>query len=126
MRHASLEHIVEDNKDEYYRTLRRGQATLDVGEAQLSDWVSFFLSCLRRQSEVLERKVERERVMAPVAPLSAKIMEIVSEHGRTTVREATALTGSNRNTVKAHLKHLVGAGRLVQRGRGKGTWYEKP
>ena len=124
--YASLEHIVEDNKDEYYRTLRRGQTTLDVGEAQLSDWVSFFLSCLRRQSEVLERKVERERIMAPVAPLSAKIMEIVLEHGRTTVREATALTGSNRNTVKAHLKQLVHAGRLVQRGRGKGTWYEKP
>ena len=64
--------------------------------------------------------------MAPVAPLSAKILELASEHGRVTIRDATALTGANRNTVKIHVQHLVKAGRLVPRGRGKGTWYEKP
>lgn len=124
--YASLERIVEDNKDEYYRTLRRGQATLDGDESGLADWVRFFVECLVRQTEVLERKVERERIVAPLSPLSAKIMDIVREHGRTTVRDATALTASNRNTVKKHLAQLVATGRLVRRGRGKGTWYERP
>jgi predicted ArsR family transcriptional regulator len=64
--------------------------------------------------------------MSPLAPLSEKILEIVRQHGRVTVREAAAAFGANRNTVKDHLKRLVQAGRLSPRGRGKGTWYEKP
>jgi predicted HTH transcriptional regulator len=57
--------------------------------------------------------------------LSEKLLAIVREHGRVTVSHAEALTGANRNTIKDHLKRLVNSGRLVRRGRGRGTWYEK-
>ncbi len=124
--YSSLERVFEENKADYYRSLRRAQATLDRDESQLADWIAFFLACLQRQSESLERKVGAEGMMAPLAPLSAKILEIVLDHGRITVRDATALTGANRNTVKAHLQGLVISGRLVRCGRGRGTWYEKP
>ena len=123
--YSSLERIVEDSKDQYYAALRRAQATLDGDESQLNDWLTFFIRCLVGQKEVLERKIERERLMPPLAPLSEKLLSIVLEHGRVTVREATALTGANRNTIKDHLKRLVAGGRLTRRGRGKGTWYEK-
>ena len=62
--------------------------------------------------------------MAPLAPLSEKLLGIVREHGRVTVREAVAITRANRNSIKDHLGKLVGAGWLVRRGRGRGTWYE--
>ena len=123
--YSSLERIVEDSKDQYYAALRRAQATLDGDESQLIDWLTFFIRCLVRQKEVLERKVDRERLMPPLAPLSEELVSIVLEHGRVTVREAAALTGANRNTIKDHLKRLVDGGRLTRRGRGKGTWYEK-
>jgi len=123
--YSSLERIVEDSKDEYYMALRRAQNTLDEDEAQLIDWITFFVRALHRQKEVLERKVERERLMVPLAPLSEKLLGIVNEHGRVTVREAAALTKANRNTIKDHLGKLVDAGRLVRRGQGRGTWYEK-
>ncbi|MCP4600779.1 MAG: Fic family protein [Proteobacteria bacterium] len=123
--YSSLERIVEDSKDEYYMALRRAQATLDENEAQLIDWITFFVRALHRQKEALERKIEQERLMAPLAPLSEKLLGIVNEHGRVTVREAAALTKANRNTIKDHLGKLVGAGRLVRRGQGRGTWYEK-
>lgn len=124
--YSSLERIVEDNKDGYYLALRSAQATLDRDESRLTDWITFFLSCLERQQDVLNRKLKRERIMYPLASLSAEIMAIVEDHGRITVREATSLTNANRNTVKLHLKQLVDAGRLARRGRRKGTWYEKP
>ena len=124
--YSSLERIVEDSKDQYYLALRRAQETLDGDESQLIDWLVFFVRCLVRQKEVLERKVERERLMPPMAPLSEKLLRIVLEHGRVTVREAVVLTGANRNTIKDHLKQLVDGGRLSRRGRGRGTWYEKP
>jgi len=124
--YSSLERIVEENKDAYYLALRRAQATLDTDESQLIDWIIFFLRCLVLQQEVLESKLKKERIMAPLAPLSARILSIIEEHGRLTVREAVSLTGANRNTIKLHFRQLVNAGRLVKRGRGRGTWYEKP
>jgi Fic family protein len=123
--YSSLERIVEDSKDHYYTALRRAQATLDGDESQLIEWLTFFVRCLLRQKEVLERKIERERLMPPLAPLSEKLLSIVLEHGRVTVREAAVLTGANRNTIKDHLKRLVDGGRLRRHGRGRGTWYEK-
>ena len=123
--YSSLERIVEENKDEYYRTLRRAQATLDKDESQLIDWLTFFVRALHRQKEVLERKVQQEKLMAPLAPLSEKLLGIVREHGRVTVKEATAITQANRNTIKEHLKQLVNAGHLARRGQGRGSWYEK-
>ncbi|MBW2699570.1 MAG: Fic family protein [Deltaproteobacteria bacterium] len=123
--YSSLERIVEENKDEYYRTLRRAQATLDKDESQLIDWLTFFVRALHRQKEVLERKVQQEKLMAPLAPLSEKLLGIVREHGRVTVKEATTITQANRNTIKEHLKQLVNAGHLARRGQGRGSWYEK-
>ncbi len=123
--YSSLERVVEDNKDGYYKALRRAQATLGKDESRLINWLSFFVRCLVRQKEVLEHKVAGEKLMAPLSPLSEKLLGIVREHGRVSVREAEALTGANRNTVKNHIRRLVTAGRLVQRGRGRGTWYEK-
>lgn len=123
--YSSLERIVEDNKDDYYLALRRAQSTLDEDEAQLIDWITFFVRTLHRQKEVLERKIEQERLMAPLAPLSEELLGIVRQHGRVTVREAVAVTHANRNSIKDHLAKLVVAGRLVMRGRGRGTWYEK-
>ncbi len=123
--YSSLERIIEDSKDQYYAALRRAQSTIDTDESQLIDWLQFFLRCLLKQQDVLLGKIERERLMPPMPLLSEKLLAIVREHGRVTVRHAEALTGANRNTIKDHLKRLVNSGRLVRRGRGRGTWYEK-
>jgi hypothetical protein len=53
---SSLERVIEENKDDYYRTLRRAQSTLDRGEKRLGEWLVFFLRCLGDQVKVLERK----------------------------------------------------------------------
>jgi predicted HTH transcriptional regulator len=106
--------------------LRQAQAILDGDESQLIDWITFFWNCLVQQQNILELKLNRERLMAPLSPLSAMLIKVVEEHGRLTVRDAASLTEANRNTIKLHFKQLVDAGRLVRCGRGKGTWYEKP
>ncbi|RLB45931.1 MAG: Fic family protein [Deltaproteobacteria bacterium] len=123
--YASLEKIIEDSKDEYYVALRRAQGTLRDDEPELLGWLVFFVRALHRQKEILERKIAQERLMAPLAPLSEKLLGLVGEHGRITVREAAAVTGANRNTIKDHLSKLVTAKRLVRRGRARGTWYER-
>lgn len=122
---SSLEKVIEDNKDEYYRALRRAQSPMDVGAgaSDLSVWVLFFLRCLAAQKDKLAQKIEREQSMDELPPLAAKLLQFARDHGRFTVREAVAATGGNRNTIKVHLRRLVGEGRLRPGGRGRGTWY---
>ncbi len=124
--YCSLERIVEDNKESYYLALRRAQATLDVDESRLGDWLTFFADCLVEQVRILDHKVAQERLMEPLAPLSEELIRIVRQHGKVTVRQAVAVTGASRNTIKVHLRQLVEEGHLVMRGAGRGTWYERP
>jgi Fic family protein len=124
--YASLERVVEENKDEYYRALRRAQSTLDVDESRLGEWVTFLLRCLLAQKDALARKIERERLVAALAPLDEELLKLARDHGRLTLAAAVRLTGANRNTVKLHLRQLLDAGRLGLRGRARASWYQIP
>jgi Fic family protein len=124
--YSSLERVIEENKNGYYLALRHAQATLDSDESQLGEWISFLLRCLVAQKAALERRIERERLIAPLPALSEALLQIAREHGRVTTASGTRITGANRNTVKLHLRQLVAGGRLVANGKGKGTWYSLP
>lgn len=121
--YSSLERVIEDNKDRYYLALRRAQVTLDKDESGLSEWIDFFLACMIRQKEALARKLERERIMLTLAPLSRQLVEIAKDHDRLTIAGAEKLAGANRNTIKLHLRRLVEHGYLTRHGKGRGTWY---
>ncbi len=124
--YSSLERIIEDNKDQYYLSLRRSQATLYTDNAALNEWILFFLGALRKQVAALESKIKTEKIIAELPPLSQEILRIAKQHGKVTVRDAEKITGANRNTIKAHISELVRNNRLQMAGKGKGTWYKTP
>jgi len=121
--YSSLERIVEENKDAYYRALRASQKQIRSDEENLDDWLSFFLTSLKKQKDVLLGKIEREQLLEKLAPLEEKMLAIARERGRITIADAVTLLAANRNTVKLHLRQLVQQGYLEQHGTGKGTWY---
>src|ERR1700742_3319293 len=51
--YASLERVIEENKDLYYKALRRTQATLKSDNADWEPWIGFFLRCLKKQKDSL-------------------------------------------------------------------------
>jgi len=121
--YSSLEHVVEENKDEYYRALRSSQVGITGEDENLERWILFFLKALKAQKDNLTRKLDREMKLDRLPVLSSEILQVVKEQGRVTIAEAVVLTGANRNTLKVHLRRLVEQGRLAQHGTGKGTWY---
>ncbi len=121
--YSSLERVVEENKDGYYRALRSSQVGLGSKDGNLENWTLFFLKALKAQKDNLTKKLDREKELDTVPALSSEILQIVKERGRLTMAEAVVLTGANRNTLKVHLRRLVEQGRLAQHGTGKGTWY---
>ena len=122
--YSSLESIVENSKEGYYLALRQTQQTIRSPEPNWQPWTMYFLRALQQQKRRLEKKIERERIVMGTLPeLSLQIIETIKDRGRITIGEIVTLTGANRNTVKKHLRDLVGANHLVQYGTGKGTWY---
>jgi len=124
MPYSSLERVIEENREQYYRGLRSAQGTLDKDESRLMDWLRFFLHCLVEQKNALAEKVKRERLMSSLSILDEQLLQLARQHGRLTLTDALTLTKANRNTLKLHLKQLVQAGRLQLRGRGRSSWYE--
>lgn len=121
---TSLERVIEENREQYYRGLRSAQGTLDKDESHLTDWLRFFLLCLVEQKNSLAEKVKRERLMTSLSALDEQLLQLARQHGRLTLTVAQTLTKANRNTLKLHLRQLVQAGRLNLLGRGRSSWYE--
>lgn len=123
--YSSLESVIEQSKEAYYLALRQTQGTIRTEAPDWQSWLVFFLRSLTEQVALLEKKVEREKiVMATLPELSLQIVEFTREHGRVTMSEVIQLTGVSRNTLKQHFRALVERGTLNQHGSGRGVWYD--
>lgn len=121
---SSMERVIEANKEQYYLTLRRAQGSLAKDSAKLPEWITFFLKTMVKQKQELEKKMEKENLLASLPEVSAQILAFIHDHGRATIGDIVTVTQKNRNTVKAHLRELVKQRKLSQQGKGKGTWYK--
>jgi len=118
--YSSLESIIEQNKEGYYLALRKAQRSPDT---ELSAWALFFLTCLKKQKDNLIRKIEQEHIMQRLPDLSVRILEIVKEHGPSTISQIHLISRANRNTLKVRLRELVDSRYLLKQGEGRGTRY---
>lgn len=122
--YASLESVIEENKDLYYAALRRTQATLKDKRPRWEPWVLFFLRSLKKQKNNLAAKLERERVLArSLPPLSLQILSLLREHGQLGISDLEGLTGANKNTLKVRLRELTEGQHIAKHGKGKATFY---
>jgi Fic family protein len=125
--YASLERVIEENKDLYYKALRRTQTTLSSDTPDWEPWIGFFLRCLKKQKDGLAARLDRERAQqgadTDLPALSVQVLTLLKEHQRLTISDIESLTGANRNTLKVRIRELVAAGRIRQHGRARATWY---
>ncbi len=122
--YASLEGVIEENKDLYYAALRKTQGTLKQPGPDWETWAMFFLRCLKKQKDNLATKLERERIAAPaLRPLSLTILKLLKEHDQLTISELERLTGANKNTLKLRLRELTRPELIAKHGQARATRY---
>jgi Fic family protein len=125
--YASLEHVIEENKDLYYKALRRTQLTLKTDQPDWEPWLGFFLRCLKQQKDRLQQRLDREQQASAsddaLPSLSLEILKLLSIHERLTIAEMVKLTSANQNTIKVRLRELVEVGRIQRFGKARATWY---
>lgn len=125
--YASLESIVEDNKEGYYLALRHTQRTIRTEAPDWQSWLLFFLRALQQQKRRLAVKVERERRSLDELPeLAMQILDYVRAQGRVTTRDMVREAGASPNTLKVTFRKLVDIGLLARHGAGRSTWYGFP
>jgi Fic family protein len=124
--YASLEAVIEQNKEAYYLALRQTQGTIRSDNPNWTPWLTFFLQSMQAQVRRLKVKVKQERLMIAAMPeLSLRLFELVRDQGRLTLSEGARATGANIHTVKKHLQALVRNGKIRPNGAGRGTWYSR-
>lgn len=122
--YVSMEHIIEEHKDLYYKALRRTQITLKNETQDLEPWTKFFLRILKKQKNKLTSVIDEKRYLISNLPeLSIKIIELLKKHERLTISTITHITNANSNTIKLRLRELVSAGYIEQHGKARATWY---
>ena len=124
--YASLESIVEQNKDLYYKALRHTQTTLKRDDPDWGPWVDFFLRSLKKQKANLAIKVKQEKTANDnsLPLLSEQVLKLFEEHERLTIVQIVGFTGANQNTLKVRLRELVNEGRIKRHGKARATWYK--
>jgi Fic family protein len=127
--YASLERVIEENKDLYYKALRRTQTTLTTDKPDWEPWIGFFLRALKKQKDTLAVRLDRERIEqcgdSGLPELSLQILTLFKTRERLNLSQIEELTGANRNTLKVRLRELVAMARIIQHGKARATWYTR-
>ena len=127
--YASLERVIEENKDLYYKALRRTQTTLKSEMPDWQPWMGFFLRSLKRQKDNLATRLDRERIAhgseVDLPELSLQVLKALRAKERLTIAQLASITGANRNTLKVRLRELVAEGRVRRHGKARATWYSR-
>ncbi len=121
--YASMEAVVEANKDRYYVALRRTQGTLKSDVPVYDSWLRFFLQCLQKQKRNLEKKLEVSAQGASLPALSGQIYRLSKQQDRLTMTDVEREIKAPKSTIKFHLSKLVSDGYLVRYGQGRAIWY---
>ncbi len=122
--YSSLESVIENSKNGYYRALRRTQLTIRTDAPDWTPWITYLLKVLQKQKRQLEKKVAREqKILGQLPELSLQIMELTRDRGQIKMVDIIKTTNAARGTIKDHLTSLVKNGHLIKHGKGKGTWY---
>lgn len=120
---ASVESVIEDEREAYYDSFDSSQAHFWSGEADLEPWLTFFLAMLSEHKRRVEVKLDLERGALDYPPLQQAILRTVREHGSVGAGLLLRATGANRNTLKDNLRRLVARGALERTGERRGTRY---
>lgn len=122
---SSLESVIENNKDLYYKNLRDCQITLDSKKNKFENWILFFLKSLRKQKDNLEKKIKSEKILQEnFGELHLEILKILKNHKQLAISDIQRLTKANRSTLKVKLRELLEMKKIKTFGKKRGVVYD--
>jgi len=123
IRYISLERLIEESKDEYYRVLKLCSQGWHEGKNEIIPWWNYFLSTLRGAYKEFERQVES--VEARPAKSALVRQTVLAQVEKFTLADMAAqLPSASPQLIKKVLAEMKRAGRVQLVGRGRGASWE--
>ena len=127
MPYISHEKLVEENKADYYMTLRKSQNTLRKSEKEqnIMPWMEFFLDIVLIQSKEALQLLSAENLEKLLTTKQLTVWEHIKSVESTSPREIAAITNVAYATVRQTLEKLLKLKKIERFGQGRGTIYRK-
>jgi Fic family protein len=123
MPYISHEKLVEDNKPEYYISLRKSQKTFKTKKPDISYWLNFFLDIILKQSQMAVDLLSEENIEKLLSKNQLIVWQYLQAVKEVSPIEITKKTNVKRPTVNQVLLKLLKLNRIEKIGLGRGTRY---
>ena len=121
--YISLERLIEESKEDYYRTLKDCSQGWHEANSELAPWWNYFLSILRRAYAEFARQVESTSSESTKGGLVRQAIE--SQIGPFTLAELKAQCPvASSQLIKKILAEMKKTGNVRLVGRGRGAYWE--
>ena len=123
IRYISLERLIEESKEEYYRILKLCSQGWHEGKNEIIPWWNYFLSTLRRAYKEFEHQVESVEARPAKSDLVRRT--VLGQVEPFTLADMTVqLPSASPQLIKKVLAEMKTAGQVRLTGRGRGARWE--
>ena len=123
--YVSHEKLIEDNKPDYYLSLRKSQKTLKGKKPNIVPWLDFFLSVLLQQSRTAIELLSGENIEKLLSPKQIAVWQYLQTVPEATPGKIAKQTKVTRPTVSQALDRLMRLKKIERIGMGRTTRYKK-
>lgn len=123
MPYVSHEKLVEDNKPDYYVTLRRSQKTLGTKKENIMDWLNFFLDIFLQQSQMAVELLSKENIEKILSEKQLTVWRYIEKTKETSTGKIMKNTKIARPTIKQALDVLLRLKKIERIGLGRSARY---
>jgi Fic family protein len=123
MPYISHEKLVEDNKPEYYLSLRQSQKTIQTGQENIVPWLAFFLDVSLAQAKMALDLLSDENIEKLLSPRQVGVWRYMQAHREVTPKELSDSLDIPRPTINQVLSRLLDLKKIERIGLGRGTRY---
>ncbi len=132
-RYVSVERIIEQHKEEYYRTLKQSSDGWHTGKHDFWEFVAYLLSTIKAMYREFESRVVLTNTVVKEAgseksseKSSEKIVSALSVNPKMTIAQLADMLGISTRAVEKQLHYLKKQGRVRRvGGRKEGHWETK-
>ena len=121
IQYVSFEHEIEQNKKNYYRSLRSCQAQRP--HEDITEWIDFFLESLTNVQTKLQKKLEIYSQENTLIPKEKSVYIYISNHSNCKSKDIVEALEISKSTVKRILSDLMAKNLIKQYGKGAGIFY---
>lgn len=123
--YVSHEKLIEDNKPDYYLSLRASQKTLKTQKADISVWLKFFLDILLEQSKMAIELLTQTNIETILSPSQLLVWNYLEKVDKVSPKEISEKTGVPRPTINQVINRLLELEVIEKIGQGSTTTYQK-